>query len=1427
MDNLVADFIINYNEPLEAEFELRDSYTFDCSFELFASGTVWGSIDGDISNQTDLQNALDAKQDVLTAGTGISIENNVISNTQTSAEWGNIEGTLSNQTDLQDELNTLSDGITANHDEIGRIGQLIGGYGDIVNYDASDFATAAQGTLADTALQSGDNITELVNNAGYITGITSSDVTNALGYTPYSNSNPDGFISGINFSDVTTALGYTPYDASNPDGFITGIDSTDVTTALGYTPYDASNPAGYITSASLPTNYVTTDTAQTISVSKAFSQPIVMADNNGLASGTLLSNKKILQRTSGDNTLTLNNIDNKLRLVGSETRPKYSADGTNFTDLALSSDITSYTAGTGIDITSNTISITSPVVTDNATGNHSIALGSSSQSTAEGSVALGVSSKANSTYSTAVGYSAQATNTNSVVIGKQAKATAARTIAIGSGAEANAQDAIAIKGVNNTANTFQVYTYNMLDMSTGLIPDARISSNIARTSDVTTALNDKQDVLTAGTDLEIVEGGALVTLPEGYTQIEYITTDGTAYIDTGITVAETDTLDFSFTDTSTPTTVMFITGRNGSDGAEVYFVSPASSLVQWKGRPSSFTLAKGLEYNVVLKSGEFTFTNVYGTTTKTFTGGNVSTTGTCLIGAGWSGTNTVDSRKFIGNISKWQIKDSSNNLRFNGVPCYNSNNVYGLYDVIGENFYPSIGTSDFTGGNEVVAGTVINFTNASGYITGINSSDVTTALGYTPYDGTTNSNKYISNTANGTGSLTILGTATNGNYAVNIGSSTSVAGYSVSIGNGTVGTGGYSVAIGNSASSTGTSAVTVGRGAKASGTSGVAIGRDASASGNYAIQLGKGTNSTAYTLSAGFDSNNYQLLDGTTGLIPDARLSSNIARTSDIPTVNDATLTIQKNGTDVQTFTANASSNVTCNITVPTDTSDLTNGAGYITASSIPTDYYTKSEIDSLIPQPTKVPIVYYQPTDSYCYNESNNRFYGSHVTEKLYLAQPKTSGTTQVIDMSTTFALSFTIDYKKTPSSSITLTEIMTSYSAGKGVLLQLSSGGLYYKNNVNGTTISGTRTLTVGNSYDIKVEYDGTHMIISYKLSSDLNYTQANSTTCTADGSNYNYAAINMDTGYGDISLSSVTLTNGGNTLYSYTAGQIALDYDSSLTLNASNQLKVVVDQTYNASSTNPQSGIAIASAGFVTSSALSGYLENTATGSASLTILGTATNKAASINIGGSSTVTGQGSIAIGNSAEANAANAIAIKGINNTANSFQVGSYMLLDTSTGLIPDARISTNIARTIDVADTNLSNLSSTGTKVLDGQWVGTDNTLLDSVTFAANTATDYSLSTYLPDDNYQYEVLMSIVGRTGTTSGNAGQFYVGSQILGTTLCLATVRSQSSSYNYFGGAMIVPIGTNRVLTLQNVATVATTNTTVRLGAYRRIGTNS
>lgn len=44
-------------------------------------GATWGNIGGTLSNQTDLQEALEAKQDVLTPGDGITIENNTISGT--------------------------------------------------------------------------------------------------------------------------------------------------------------------------------------------------------------------------------------------------------------------------------------------------------------------------------------------------------------------------------------------------------------------------------------------------------------------------------------------------------------------------------------------------------------------------------------------------------------------------------------------------------------------------------------------------------------------------------------------------------------------------------------------------------------------------------------------------------------------------------------------------------------------------------------------------------------------------------------------------------------------------------------------------------------------------------------------------------------------------------------------------------------------------------------------------------------------------------------------------------------------------------------------------------------------------------------------------------------------------------------------------
>ena len=115
--------------------------------------------------------------------------------------------------------------------------------------------------------------------------LNSTDVTTALGYTPYNSTNPSGYITGISSGDVTTALGYTPYNSSNPSNYISGINSGMVTTALGYTP---------VTNArTLTINGVTQD----LSADRSFT---VSSANIYTADGTLTGNRVV---TMGANSL--------------------------------------------------------------------------------------------------------------------------------------------------------------------------------------------------------------------------------------------------------------------------------------------------------------------------------------------------------------------------------------------------------------------------------------------------------------------------------------------------------------------------------------------------------------------------------------------------------------------------------------------------------------------------------------------------------------------------------------------------------------------------------------------------------------------------------------------------------------------------------------------------------------------------------------------------------------------------------------------------------------------------------------------------------------------------------------------------------------------------------------------------------------------
>lgn len=129
----------------------------------------WWNIEWDIEDQTDLQEALADKQDVLTVGANVQIENNVISatdttytagewisidsnnvisNTQTSAEWWNIEWDIEDQTDLKAALdskqNTISDlsQIRSNATAGKNASDTIATYWDIVTHNVDEFVTS-------------------------------------------------------------------------------------------------------------------------------------------------------------------------------------------------------------------------------------------------------------------------------------------------------------------------------------------------------------------------------------------------------------------------------------------------------------------------------------------------------------------------------------------------------------------------------------------------------------------------------------------------------------------------------------------------------------------------------------------------------------------------------------------------------------------------------------------------------------------------------------------------------------------------------------------------------------------------------------------------------------------------------------------------------------------------------------------------------------------------------------------------------------------------------------------------------------------------------------------------------------------------------------------------------------------------------------
>jgi hypothetical protein len=224
--------------------------------------------------------------------TGYQLSQNNFTSSEKSKLSGIASGATANSTDVQLRDRSTHTGTQAQSTVTNLVSDLA------ARLNISDTTVLLRKTTATGLYQP---------KGSYLTSINSSQVTTALGFTPYNATNPSGYITSSALSPyLTTSTAASTYQPTlisgttiktingasllgsgnivisgggtaidttlflqkttaaglyQPKGsYLTSINSGQVTTALGYTPYNATNPSGYITSSAL-SPYLTSATA--------------------------------------------------------------------------------------------------------------------------------------------------------------------------------------------------------------------------------------------------------------------------------------------------------------------------------------------------------------------------------------------------------------------------------------------------------------------------------------------------------------------------------------------------------------------------------------------------------------------------------------------------------------------------------------------------------------------------------------------------------------------------------------------------------------------------------------------------------------------------------------------------------------------------------------------------------------------------------------------------------------------------------------------------------------------------------------------------------------------------------------------------------------------------------------------------------------
>ena len=355
VNGALSDSITTLDSVVSSNYTTLDSKIDSINGALSDSITALDSVVS--GNYTTLDNKIDSVNGALSDS--ITALDSVV-----SSNYNTLDGKI-------DSINgALSDSISA-------IDSTIGGYGDIVTHNVSEFATSAQGALADSAIQPNDNISELANDAQYITiQPVNTETTNRENADLALQQQIDAIVASSDVFDVVgTYADLQNYDISTVpvnDIIKVLVDSTHNDAATYYRCVENNNVKSWSYIGSEGAYYTKGEAdglfvPQTRTVnSKALSSNITLtaSDVGALPSSTTIGAGVLtIQKNSTDvGTFGANDTANKTINLSIPTKLSditvSAGSNIQINGDTISATDTTYTAGTGIDITNGVISNT-------------------------------------------------------------------------------------------------------------------------------------------------------------------------------------------------------------------------------------------------------------------------------------------------------------------------------------------------------------------------------------------------------------------------------------------------------------------------------------------------------------------------------------------------------------------------------------------------------------------------------------------------------------------------------------------------------------------------------------------------------------------------------------------------------------------------------------------------------------------------------------------------------------------------------------------------------------------------------------------------------------------------------------------------------------------------------------------------------------